>query len=353
MAGAPARSAIVLGAGPAGLLATRALEGAGVRVTLVLGHVAGRPSPAQKPAHHHVHVLPASTRHVLRGMLETEAGALDTLSGQGHPDRSDLDRVLEAACRTRAEREVPGRAREVAWDRAGRVRVSTTCGARLHGDLLVDATGTARASFAGASAHPGRDIPMDVAPGSSRYTSVVLEGAGAPEAGNLSVAREAGWGVLLLGMGGGRVRATLQAPASSAPQDLPAFRHALERFGPPEAERLLAGATPRGPLHRWGPHPVTRVVLEACGEMPEGWIPVGDALLVTPPHLAGGVRHAAEHVGVVARGIEGGASLGEIRHTLAARARMSWLEGALAEALSPPPGAAPATPPAGPSPPEP
>lgn len=353
----------MLGAGPAGLLVTRALADVGVRVTLVVGGAPGRRSrgspvrgsagrgpsgAALNPSRHHVHVLPAATRQAVREILGADAEALDTLPGQGHPDRAVLDRILEATCRSRAVEEVPGRMRGASWEGAGGtggtetrgpargVRVTTTCGAQLQAELLVDASGTARASFAWASALGGRAVPMDAAPGTWRYTSVVVRGAGGPEEGDLAVAREpgAGWGVLLLGLSKGRVRATLQAPASTAPLDLSAFRNAAERYGPPKSSRLLAKGMPEGPLHRWGPHPVTRVALEECSEMPWGWLPVGDALLVTPPHLAGGVRHAAEHTGLLARGIARGATLDEIRDDMAAQARAAWLEGALADALS-------------------
>jgi flavin-dependent dehydrogenase len=325
------RSAVVLGAGPAGLLATRALDAVGVRVALVLGGAAWRRSPSR----HHVHVLPPSTRHAIRAVIDGDAGVLDDPVDREHPDGVVLDSILEAACLPRAAVIVPGMARRVLWGDAGGVRVLTPHG-EVNADVLVDATGTARASFAWASAHAGRDVPMDFVPGSWRYTSVVMGNAPEFRAGDLTTARdpETGWGVLLLGLGQGRVRATLQTPASTPPVDLPALRQALHRIGPQHASRVLAEGMAEGPLHRWGPHPVTRAALEDCADMPAGWFPVGDALLVTPPHLAGGVRHAAEHVSIVARGIASGACSADVRRALTAQARASWLEGTVADALS-------------------
>jgi flavin-dependent dehydrogenase len=322
---------VVLGAGPAGLLATRALDAVGVRVALILGGAAWRRSPSR----HHVRVLPPATRHAIRAVIDGDAGVLDDPVDREHPDAVVLDAILEAACLPRAAVIVPGMARRVVWGDAGGVRVLTPHG-ELNADVLVDATGSARASFAWAAAHAGQEVPLDFAPGSWRYTSVIMGNAPELRAGHLATARdpETGWGVLLLGLGQGRVRATLQAPASTPPMDLAALRHALLRFGPPHASRTLAEGIPEGPIHRWGPHPVTRTALEDCTGMPDRWFPVGDALLVTPPHLAGGVRHAAEHVAIVARGIAGGASAIDIRCALTAQARASWLEGTMADALS-------------------
>lgn len=324
--------AVVLGAGPAGLLATRALHSVGVRVTLVLGREHERRSQAR----HHVHVLPPATRSALQALLNADAGVLVDSSGTLHPDRTFIDDMLDAACRSHATMLVPGRARRIEWPAEGGVRVATEYAGEVHADLIVDATGTARASFAWAAAHAGRDVSLDAAPGSSRYTSMVIADAPEPTAGDLSIARdtESGWGVLLLGLGHGRVRVTLQSPSTRSPMDDETFLEAVVAYGPEQASQVVSEGTPEGRLHRWGPHPVARAALEDCEGMPEGWFPVGDAQLVTPPHMARGVRYAAEHARIMASGISARASFAEIRRTLGDHARASWMEATMTEALS-------------------
>lgn len=311
-------AAVILGAGPAGLLLTRVLGRAGVSVTLVRGGGSG----VGRPARHHVHVLPASTRRVLE--------SLGIRLGAGHPDRDALDGILEACALRCAQSVLHGRASRIGWDAGGRAEVRTTCGARIEADLLVDATGTARASFAAAAAHARRDLPLEMADGRWRYSSVLLRGSGLPEAGELVAVRdfEAGEGLLLLGTGDGLARATLQTSAAAGPPDLNDLLATAARLGTAD------GCIHNGSLHRWGPHPVTRAALEGIPELPAGWLPVGDALLVTPPHLAGGVRQAADHAMLVTRGLAAGDTPDQIRHALTVAARAAWLEATMAEALS-------------------
>jgi flavin-dependent dehydrogenase len=335
------RDALVLGGGPAGLLVSRALSGIGVRVTLFREGEGASRGPGH-PARSHVHVLPDSTLALLETLVPGIGSELRKRFGGRRPDRVELERVLGDRCLSSVHRVVVGRIRSVQWPPANADGVSTGqagCvgpdGASVSADLLVDATGIRRVSFGAVARAMRRPVPMDEAAGTTRYTSIRLRGVEVSTREGFLAARDAssGCGALLLSLGDGGARLTVVTPSSLELDDAGAMAGVLREPGLREIGSICAAGVPEGGVARWGPHPVVRVVLEACEDAPPGWFPVGDAALVTPPHLARGIGQAAEQVSLLVEGVVDGTPLPAVRARIAERTRLRWLDSVVMESL--------------------
>ena len=147
--------ALVLGAGPAGLLAARVLARHGVTVELA------DPEPGTgqrtRPQAAHVHRWPASAwRRLIR-----EFPGLESITGPC-PEREVLDDALWALCQPQLANVHALRMTRFEFP-PGRVRAWTSGGERAF-DLLIDASGATRASLAGLAAACGQPIPLHQGP---------------------------------------------------------------------------------------------------------------------------------------------------------------------------------------------
>ncbi len=342
MTQADVREALVLGGGPAGLLAARALSEIGIRVTLCQEGESGADA-ASSPARHHVHVLPDATMQLLERLMPGVGAALKAQCGTRRPDRTELDRLLADQCLPWVHRVVVGRVRTVDWaplqvkrNAPQRVFCEVPNGSPISADILVDATGVRRLSFKGVAQAMGHPVPIDESAGAARYTSVCLHGVQVPTHDGFMAVRDAdsGRAALLLAVDPLCARLTIVTPATQALANSDAMFSVLDDPEFQEIKLLCVAGVPAGRLSRWGPHPVARVVLEACERAPAGWFPLGDAALVTPPHLARGVAYAAEQVALLASGLDDNTPIMDLRARLAENTRMRWLDSVVLDSLS-------------------
>ncbi len=323
--------AAVIGAGPAGLLAAYALSRAGVEVCLV-SRAGADDLPHSSPAWHHVHVVPAPAWSLLERLAP---GLTGQLPGAQRPDRSELDGALARLCLPDIPRVETSGIQTITWGSSS-AELVFHAGTRWRGELVIDATGGARITCGSVATHLGRSVPVDVVPGGGRYTSALLRGARLPDGDGFLAARAAtpGSGVLLLGLADGSARITVQTPAHQRIADAAELRRAWVGMGDPAIHAACAAAEVSGSLVRWGPHPITRIVLEDCADAPSAWMPMGDALLVTPPHLARGIVQLAEQVAVLEDWLASGRALPDLRGRLADVSAIRWFEATLMDGLA-------------------
>lgn len=322
--------AAVIGAGPAGMLAAHALARAGVEVCLVPRAGAGAP-PLPSPAWHHVHVVPAPAWSLLERLVP---GLTRQLPGARRPDRAELDGALAGLCLPDIPRVESSGVQAITWGSSG-AELAFHAGTRWRSELVIDATGGARITCGSVASHLGGPVPVDVVPGGGRYTSALLRGVRLPDGDGFLAARAAtpGSGVLLLALGNGLTRITVQTPADQRIADPRGLKRAWVDVGDPAIHAACAAAVVTGSLVRWGPHPITRIVLEECADAPSAWMPLGDALLVTPPHLARGIAHLAEQVAVLENWLATGRVLPDLRARLADVSAVRWFEATLMDGL--------------------
>ncbi len=324
--------ALVIGAGPAGLLASRVLTDRGFDVTLATReHLAVTPQPSW----HHVHVVPAPTLATLERLAPGTAARWQSRAGHRRPDRAELDHALAVSCLPAVHGRMIAGPFTLEWG-GDRAVARWHDGARWSGDVVVDASGAARASCPAIAQRLGRPVPMDTLAGTGRYTSVVLDGVTVPSPDAFLAVRapEPGWGALLLALDDRSARLTMQTPAAvrlATPTDL---RAAWEGLGNLELIATCQAGQIASALHRWGPHPTMRVVLEECYGAPPGWFPVGDALLVTPPNLGRGIAHLVEQVALLGRLECGGDKHHEVGAALAELSALRWMDAAMVEGLA-------------------
>lgn len=323
--------AAVIGAGPAGLLAAHALARAGVEVCLVPRAGAGA-LPHASGSWHHVHVVPSPAWVLLERLVP---GLTGQLPGARRPDRLELDGALARLCLPDIPRVEPSGVQAISWGSSG-AELAFHAGVRWRGELVIDATGGARITCGSVATHLGRSVPVDVVPGGGRYTSALLRGVRLPDGDGFLAARAAtpGSGVLLLGLADGLTRITVQTPATQRIADPAELKRAWFGVGDPAIHAACADAEVTGSLVRWGPHPITRIVLEECADAPSAWLPMGDALLVTPPHLARGIAQLTEQVAALGEWVASRRAMPDLRARLADLSAMRWFEATLMDSLA-------------------
>jgi hypothetical protein len=324
--------ALVIGAGPAGLLASRVLADRGYTVTLT---TRGDQPVSPQPSWHHVHVVPEPTLAKIELLAPGTTTRWQRVSGQRRPDRAELDHALAASCLPILGGRIIAGVCTLKWGGDGAV-ARWDDGTRWEGEVVVDASGAARASCPSIAQVLGTPVPMDSLAGTGRYTSAVLHGVTVPSQDGFLAARgsEPGHGALLLALGAHTARITVQTPATVRITTPGELRLAWERLGNTELSGACGAAEVATVLARWGPHPTMRVVLEECAGAPHGWYPIGDALLVTPPNLGRGIAHLVEQVGLLAMLDPRAGGHAGVRAALAELSALRWMDAAIVEGLA-------------------
>lgn len=313
------------------MLASRVLTDRGFTVTMATRE---RVAVTPQPSWHHVHVLAESTLAALEQLAPGTRAQQGSLS-ERRPDREMLDHALAATCLPAVEGRTIAGPFTMDW-RGDEAIVRWQDRETWRGNVVVDASGAARASCPAMARRLGRPVPMDALAGTGRYTSTVLLGVTVPsDDGFLGVrGPEMGWGALLLALDDGAARITVQTPAAVRITTADGLRAAWEGLGDAVLNATCRAGRPDAGLHRWGPHPTMRVVLEECDDAPPGWFPVGDALLVTPPHLARGFAQLVEQVALLGRLHPETDNHAEVRRALAELSAARWMDAAMTEGLT-------------------
>jgi 2-polyprenyl-6-methoxyphenol hydroxylase-like FAD-dependent oxidoreductase len=322
--------ALVLGAGPAGLLAARVLARHGVTVELA----DPEPETGQRtrPQAAHVHRWPASAWE----RLTREFPGLESITGPC-PEREVLDEALWALCRPHLEAVHAARMTRFEFP-PDRVRTWTSQGERAF-DLLVDASGATRATLASLAAACGQPIPLHQGPPSGGYVTFPISDVQPVDGSDGHASRDArsGAGAVLQRGRLSTWRLTLQLPPGvAAPADLPAARAMLAAFDDPFIHGACRAARSAGASQRFGGRPPARLGLEEMADLPERWLPLGDCLLATPPYLGHGLDQLTEQVELLDEGLAAGCAWPVLREQINARARERWWAATWIEALRAP-----------------
>lgn len=319
--------ALVLGAGPAGLLTALTLARRGYAV-----HLAD-PSPGDgartRPQSAHVHSYPASAWE----RLTTWLPELPTITGR-HPERPRLDAALWALCRPYLAVTHAARLSALSFRAGGaQVRLSAR---DLSFELVVDASGLARATIAGVASSCNAPVPIDEGPPGAGYLSLRLGGVVRSDTRPMLACRhsDTGAGAILLTRPDASACLTLQIPReASTPADLETVLAFLARLPDSRLLQSCSGARMQGPPRRFPGRPASRLALDAMMNLPDPWIPVGDCLLSTQPFLGHGIDQLTEQVDLLAGGVDARLRWPEIRATLVARARERWWAATWIDAL--------------------
>ncbi|HBX72465.1 NAD(P)-binding protein [Haliea sp.] len=326
----PSRSrqrAIIIGAGPAGLLAAILLKRNDLQVDLV------DPTPDNgwktRPQCRHVHVWSRSTWERLTRWLPELEKHTGTL-----PDRASLDRALWLLG-----------ARHIDHLHATRIKASNftakTAAVNISGrwvdyDLLIDASGAARATAAGIARAAGAALPLDQGTAGGNCVTLPLAGiTQSNEPGSFaSSSRHSRYGAILHTAGRGSGSLTLQTPGDSPPPEtIGAVLQILRTLDSPEMWTMCCHARLRGRATTFPARPSSRLALESVANLPACWIPLGDCLLITRPDLGQGFAQLTEHLDVLEQGLIGGLCWPEIRNRVVASAQTQWWRATWAEAL--------------------
>jgi len=341
----------IIGGGPAGLLAARTLANAGARIDLIDPTLA-EPHPS-RPQSEHIHLLPTAIWPRLErlapglgdtlknlGVPRACAGAA-TLDGEpggepvAWPDRACFDAALLTRCRDAAAGIHAAHLVQSAL-RRGRWKLALADGTELAADAVVDASGVRRASFAAIAALMGKPVPVEHGPSGGGYASIALEAIALPEKciGHRLKGGATDHRAILLRERGKMWRLTLQLrPGTPLPRSRKKVLAVLRAF----ADRRLFSAVIRarlsGQFATWVAQRPSRAALEAVQGLPDGWLPLGDALLTTPPHFGRGIAQIVHQAEILDERIRAGAGLAAIRDELCAATAQQWLQAALLEGL--------------------
>jgi 2-polyprenyl-6-methoxyphenol hydroxylase-like FAD-dependent oxidoreductase len=344
--------ALVLGAGPGGMLSAYVLAGRGFRVSIA------DPEPGSgaktRPQSRHAHVFREETWERLSHLLP---GLTDELAKRGYPplpapsaaggppesppdtkarpwpDRPALDSALWALCHPVLAEIHAVRASHLDFTE-GRVR-APGCGSGSY-DLVVDATGTARASLASVASAVGGPLPLLEGPASGGYVTFRITCVQTSPSATTHATRDfdTGMGVILSRSGLERWLLTLQLPqGATPPESLDSALEVLARLEDSQIHTLCRGARTSEPLARFGGRPATRLALEECPHLPDAWLPLGDCTLTTQPYLGQGVDQVVSQVGLLDDGLGRGQSIPAIRSRMAEQTMDRWAQATLTEAL--------------------
>lgn len=319
--------ALVLGAGPAGLLTARILARHGMAVELA------DPEPGTgqrtRPQAGHVHRWPAGAWQ----RLTRELPGLESITGP-QPEREAFDDALWALCRPQLAAVHAARMTRFEF-RSDCVRAWTAAGERTF-DVLIDASGASRATLASLAAACGQPIPLHQGPPSGGYVTFRLSGVRAGDGSDGHASRDvrSGAGAVLQRGRGLTWRLTLQlAPGVAAPADLQAALRTLAAFDDPFIHEACRAAHSEEAPQRFGGRPPARLSLEEMARLPERWLALGDCLLATPPYLGHGLDQLTEQVELLDKGLSIGHSWPAIREHINARAQERWWAATWIEAL--------------------
>jgi flavin-dependent dehydrogenase len=252
------------------------------------------------------------------------------------PDRSALDSALLGRCRDAVEDLCPARVHSIDRD-SGRWVVSLDDGAQTTADVLVDASGVARTTFGAIARMAGRPVPLDEGPRGGGYATISLAGVRLPDGRIGHRVHDPGSGVraILLQARGDEWRLSLQLPSGTpTPRSHGAVLDVCAGFADRRFLESIEVAEPIAPVATWAAQRPSRAAIEEVDGAPDGWLPLGDALLTTPPHLGRGIAQLAEQAALLRDRLRAGRSIAGIRHDLVRLTRQRWLEATVVEGLA-------------------
>ena len=332
--------AVVLGAGPAGLLIAELIARTGTRVLCIDG-ASGRPPPQGA----HVHQFPCSTWTRLSAVWPelheslAEQGSLfrdqENRNCPAHrvgaipsPDRSIIDTAVSRLLHRRVEQR-PGRARFAVW-RDGAWSIDVLGETSIRTRWLVDATGRARKSLGWVAEHRGCPVAVDEGPATGIYWSAEFETRGlAPGMATLRQRAGKGAGLLALRLGPGHWRLTLAEQGSGHPPNGDDLLASLTG----SLQARIANARRLTPWIRSGAQPASLVALDEVDDVP-GWLLVGDGLLTTAPYQGNGFSQLLDQADALTHGLEVGEDAPALRRRVFRAARPAWFRATFKDLLA-------------------
>lgn len=315
----------VVGAGPAGVVAASILARHGFRSLLI------DPAPSggarTRPQIDHAHIISAEVAAELESYV-----SFCNFNGGQTVDRASLDRILwGAACQSGFERIV-GRIRDIEFA-DGLVRISDLA----HQDFIavIDATGASRVTT--------RTLPrsamsaLGICLGDARhaYASFHL----APTTFDCRQGRLVSCGGdkdmrAILAAGNERVILTVQFPKGKYYfGSFDDILMALARFPDRAIFKLCHSAVVQAGPFTFAPRAASCIDCRDDSQLPPGWLPIGDALLCTPPTYALGFWQLARQASILDDGLRSGSSFARIRRNLFDAALAVWGQIVLQESL--------------------
>ena len=330
---------LIIGGGPAGLLAATVFGRHGYSVACV---EVSPDLPARQSDH--VHLFQAESLNTIdawmpgfmRSLVENGAIRVDgdgytvaAGAGHPHPSRAVLDTTLRVLCE---QRIFHAKALAI-HDEGDCWRLQLSDGGDLSGRRIIDASGQARRSLSGVSTSATSQLVLHEGPRTGGYLSTVVSRLGTPP--DLGVMRIRGSenspGLLGIRLDCRRWQVTLQFPAGAALTSWEAAVNAL----PPSVREMFSRHRRVTPAIRCGGRRSTFLGADKpC--RPGNWLPIGDALLCTPPYQGNGLANIVSQLRCIDEGLEIGSSFEQISDQVWDEAQSVWMQAAMMDAISNP-----------------
>lgn len=291
---------------------------------------------------HHVHLFaPAALKSIdawipgfIIGLVEHGAICVDrdgrmVAGGEvfPHPSRAVLDTTLR---KSSEQQVVHAKVLETHY-KGGSWILQLSDGSKLSGRRIVDASGQARRSLRGISANETNMLVLHEGPRTGSYLSAVVSQLDAPD--DLGVLRIRGQGntpgLLGVRLDESQWQLTLQFEAGLA---LPSWKAAVQAF-PSSVRNMFRRHRLLTTVRRCGGQRSTYLDTEtAC--RPCDWLPLGDALLCTPPYQGNGLSNIVSQLQCIDQGLESGSSFEQIRDQIWDEAQSLWMQATMVDTLS-------------------
>lgn len=317
---------LVIGGGPAGLLAATILDRHGLSVACV------EMNPlATSPQAHHVHLFSPTSFEIINAWVP---GFKRTLAEYGEADADNFSRmIVDASLRSLCGQHViHAKVQEVRSENA-HWQLHLSDGRVLRAGRLVDASGQARRSLSGVLASSRSELVLHEGPRTGSYQSAIVSSLVAPQ--DVTVLRirgnEYAPGILGIRLEGDRWQITLQFQAGTEPVSWDDAIAAL----PSSSKEKFRRHRRLTDVKRCGGQRSTFLNIDK-GARPQGWLPVGDALLCTPPYHGNGLSNIVSELRCLEHGLEKGRSFEQIQDKIWDEAQSLWMQATMVDAVSSP-----------------
>lgn len=314
---------VIVGGGPTGLLAKAVLEARGNTVACIEAN-----PRARCPQSDHVHLFSDTALKIIEAWVP---GFNESLlrNGAESPSREMFDKTLSNYL---AHDIVHAKVEIITREKSGWV-AQLADGRALFGRRLIDASGQSRRSLRSVEALTEGQLVLHQGPKTGNYLSSVVERLDVPT--DLTVLRIRGNrdcpGVLGIHLGDQQWLITLQTRARAKPTS---WRAAVDALSP-DAIRLFRRHRTIGPARRCGGQRSTFLSTDEASP-PNGWLPLGDALLCTPPYQGHGISNLVTQLRCLDHGLERRLTFGQIRDRIFDEARSLWMQATMVDAISDP-----------------
>lgn len=332
--------AVIVGTGPAGLLAGRILESHGLSVQCIDANYG---AVSAQSDHVHFFAQPAleviarwcpdfRQRLIEQGVRPADCDGRSTAIDTGSlwPSRRAFDGALHAACQPR-NRVLLDRVRRIGY-RQGSWVLSGRFGS-VRSRILVDASGRSRCTLNHVGRLAAKPVVINEGPSTASYLSCVTSGVNA--AGSQLVVKLRGVedevSLLALRLEKEKWQLTLALPPDSAIRNWKTAVNAL----PAQARTFLDGHQHPAKTHRYGGQRSSFLMADNS-TTPAGWLPLGDSLFTSPPYQGNGVHNLVAQLRLLDDGLHHKRSLPDIRDSIFDLANSAWLRATLLDTLSNP-----------------